>query len=352
MGKPTIKILERNIGEDYSPYIIAEMSANHNGDIKQALQLINEAYSSGANAIKLQTYTADTITIDSNQDEFKINEGLWKGNTLYNLYKKAETPFEWHEELFEYANQLGITCFSTPFDETAVDLLENLNTPAYKISSFEIIDIPLLRYVAATKKPMIVSTGMADKLEIQEAVDNIKEAGCSNLALLHCISNYPTPISQSNLRAITNLYNQFGLVVGLSDHTTGITTAITSIALGASIIEKHFTLSRSNGSADADFSIDPFELKELCCKAKDSWNALGLSEYDKKEIEKDSFKYRRSIYVVETIKAGDLLTKENIKRIRPGFGLKPTLYESLLGRVAKIDIKAGTALRWEYIKDE
>ncbi len=344
-----MKINNRIISNQQPPYIIAELSANHNGSIERAFESIKAAKEAGVDAVKIQTYTADTMTIDCDRKEFQITGGLWDGYSLYDLYKEAQTPYEWHKRLFDYAKEIGITIFSTPFDETAVDLLEGLDTPAYKIASFEMTDLPLVKYVAQTKKPMIISTGMANLEEIKEVVRVAKENGCTDLILLHCISSYPTPAEQSNLQTIPDLAERFGVITGLSDHTMGTTVATTSVALGACLIEKHFTLSRSEKGPDSEFSLEPQELKQLCIDTKIAWQSLGQAGYEKKEAEKSNVKYRRSIYAVKDIKKGDKLTKENIKRIRPGFGLEPKYYEQVLGKIAKFDIKRGTATNWDLV---
>jgi len=345
-----IKIKDRQIGENHPPYIIAELSANHNGSLERALKTIKMAKSMGADAVKFQTYTPDTLTIDSDKEDFRIKGGLWDGFTLYDLYKSAFTPFEWHEEMFNYAQSVGITCFSTAFDESAVDLLEDLNTPAYKVASFEIIDIPLIQYIASTKKPMIISTGMANKEEIQEAVDVARENGNNELILLHCISGYPTPVEQCNLMTIPDMKNCFGLPVGLSDHTLGIEVSIASIALGASVIEKHVTLNASDKGPDSEFSIEPDQLNSLCIKCKSAWEALGSAGYERKPVEKDNIKFRRSIYVVRDIDSGEALTKENIRRIRPGYGLPPKYFNELIGKRVKSRIEKGTPLDWGMLE--
>ena len=345
-----IKIKDRQIGENHPPYIIAELSANHNGSLERALKTIKMAKSMGADAVKFQTYTPDTLTIDSDKEDFRIKGGLWDGFTLYDLYKSAFTPFEWHEEMFNYAQSVGITCFSTAFDESAVDLLEDLNTPAYKVASFEIIDIPLIQYIASTKKPMIISTGMANKEEIQEAVHVARENGSNELILLHCISGYPTPVEQSNLMTIPDMKNCFGVPVGLSDHTLGIEVSIASIALGASVIEKHVTLNASDKGPDSEFSIEPDQLNSLCIKCKSVWEALGSAGYERKPVEKDNIKFRRSIYVVRDIDSGEALTKENIRRIRPGYGLPPKYFNELIGKRVKSRIEKGTPLDWGMLE--
>jgi N-acetylneuraminate synthase len=343
----SITIDGREIGTSYPPYIIAEMSANHNGKIERAFETIDMAKAMGADAIKMQSYTADTITIDCDSDDFQIKGGIWDGYNLYRLYEWAQTPFEWHKPIFDHARKTGITIFSTPFDETAVDLLEDLNAPAYKIASFEAIDLPLIKYVAQTKKPVIISTGMANLEEISDAVKTARDNGCEQLALLHCISSYPAPIEQSNLLTIPDLQEQFDVTTGLSDHSMGTTVSVASIALGASIIEKHVTLSRRDKGPDSEFSLEPDELKRLCEETKDAWRALGQGSYRLKSAEQESLKYRRSIYVVEDMKAGDLLSSKNMRRIRPGYGLAPKHYDELLGKKINQDVKRGTPMSME-----
>ncbi|MDH5426171.1 MAG: pseudaminic acid synthase [Gammaproteobacteria bacterium] len=345
-----ITINKRKIGLDYPPYVIAEMSANHNGDIQRAFDTIDMAKAMGAGAIKMQSYTADTITIDCDNEDFQIHGGLWDGYNLYKLYEWAQTPFDWHKPLFDHARKADITLFSTPFDETAVDLLEDLNAPAYKIASFEAVDLPLIKYVAQTKKPMIISTGMANIEEISEAVETARENGCEQLVLLHCISSYPAPVEQSNLRTIADLADKFGVVGGLSDHTLGTTVSIASVALGASVIEKHVTLSRADKGPDSEFSLEPEELKLLCSETHDAWLSLGAAGYERKAAEESSVKFRRSIYVAKDIKAGEKFTAENLRRVRPGFGLAPKHYPELLGKEAKVDLEFGTAMKWQYVK--
>ena len=303
----------------------------------------------GADAIKLQTYTADTMTIDSEAEDFQIHGGLWDGYNLYRLYQEAHTPYAWHEALFKRAQEAGITCFSSPFDESAVDLLEELNAPAYKIASFELVDLPLIRYVARTGKPMIISTGMANLEEIGEALATAREAGCSEIVLLHCISGYPTPIGQSNLRTLVDLGERFDVVVGLSDHTLGVTASVAGVALGAAVIEKHVIMDRADGGPDSEFSLQPDELKKLCSESRDAWGALGEAGYDRRPAEEANVKFRRSVYVVQDIKAGEILTERNIRRIRPGYGLAPKHYDELLGKTAKLDLARGTPLKWEHL---
>ena len=345
-----MKINNRTISSQQLPYIIAELSANHNGSIERAFESILAAKEAGADAVKIQTYTADTMTIDCDREEFQITGGLWDGYSLYDLYKEAQTPYEWHKRLFDYAKEIGITIFSTPFDETAVDLLEELEVPVYKIASFEMTDLPLVKYVAQTKKPMIISTGMANLEEITEVVRVAKENGCTDLILLHCISSYPAPAEQSNLQTIPDLAERFGVITGLSDHTMGTTVATTSVALGACLIEKHFTLSRTDKGPDSEFSLEPQELKQLCIDTKIAWQSLGQAGYERKEVEKSNVRFRRSIYAVKNIKKGDKLTKENIKRIRPGFGLEPKHYEKILSKVAKFDIVRGMPISFDLIQ--
>lgn len=343
---PFFKINGREIGTDFSPYVIAEMSANHNGKLDNALRLIAEAKKAGADAVKLQTYTADTITLNCDSEEFQIHGGLWDGKNLYQLYQEAQMPWEWHAPLFDYARKLGITIFSSPFDRTAVDLLEDLNAPAYKIASFEAIDLPLIKYVASTGKPMIISTGMADAEEIAEAVAAAREGGCRELAILHCVSGYPAPAEDYNLRTIPDMIRQHGLVTGLSDHTLDNTTAIASVVLGASIIEKHFTLDRNGGGPDDSFSLEPAELKALCDGARTAWSALGCVNYGRKSSEQGNVKFRRSLYFVKDLKAGDIITEDAIRSVRPGFGLPPKMFNQIVGKVVIRDVLARTAVAW------
>jgi pseudaminic acid synthase len=344
-----ITINGRKIGRNFSPYIIAEMSANHNGDINNAYKIIEMAKSSGADCVKLQTYTPDTLTIDSKLPDFQLTDGLWAGQSLYELYKGAFMPWDWHKPLFDYARKIGITIFSSPFDNTAVDLLEDLNTPAYKIASFEAVDLPLIKYVAQTGKPMIISTGMADVQEIQEAVEAAREGGCKELAILHCVSGYPAPSSDYNLKTLVDMQKKFGLVTGLSDHTIDNTTAIVSVALGSSIIEKHVTLNRNGGGPDDSFSLEEKELKELCIGAKIARESLGKVDYGRKSSEQGNVKFRRSLYFVKDIKKGAKVTKGDIRSIRPGFGLPPSCILKIIGKLAKKDIKSGTAASWDLI---
>lgn len=334
-----ISIAGRKIGLAYSPYVIAEMSANHNGNIETAFRIIEEAKMAGADAIKMQTYTADTLTLNCDLPDFQINDGLWAGRTLYELYEWAHTPWDWHKPLFDRARELGITIFSSPFDNTAIDLLEDLNAPAYKIASFEAVDLSLIKYAASTGKPMIISTGMADVEEIAEAIEAAREGGCKELAVLHCVSGYPAPAEDYNLRTIPDMIKRFGLVTGLSDHTLDNTTAITSVALGASIIEKHFTLDRTGGGPDDVFSMEPLDLKNLCEQTKIAWMALGNVNYDRKPSEKSNLKFRRSLYFIEDLKAGETLTLKSVKSVRPGYGLSPNKLEKIIGRELKKNVR-------------
>lgn len=344
------KINNRSIGVNFPPYVIAEMSANHNGDINNAYKIIDMAVRAGADAVKLQTYRPDTITMDMRTPEFMIEGGLWGGQSLYELYDGAYMPWEWHKPLFEYAKKLGITIFSSPFDNTAVDLLEDLNAPAYKIASFEAVDLPLIKYVAQTGKPIIISTGMADVEEIQEAIDAAREGGCKQLAILHCVSGYPAPAEDYNLRTLVDMQTRFNLPVGLSDHTLDNTTAITSVALGACIIEKHVTLDRNGGGPDDSFSLEEPELKALCKDAKTAWQALGQVDYGRKSSEQSNVKFRRSLYFVKDIKAGEVITAEHVKSIRPGYGLAPKFLDQVIAITVKQDIQKGTAVRFELLE--
>ena len=340
-------INNRTIGPDYPPFIIAELSGNHNGSLERALKTIDQAKLCGADAIKIQTYTADTMTIDCDLPDFQIKGGLWDGFKLYDLYKWAETPYEWHEDLFNHAKKIGITIFSTPFDESAVDLLENLNTPAYKISSFEMIDLPLIRYVAKTGKPIIISTGMASEGEINEALLAAREAGCEQLALLHCISSYPTPIDQANIRQIQNLAKRFNVISGLSDHTLGTTASIAAVAQGANLIEKHFTLNRNDIGPDSEFSLEPDDLKKLCIEAKDAWLSLGRCEFKRQIAEKGSKVFRRSLYFIQDLPKGHVISFDNVRRIRPGFGLPPKYFEKILGKALKKSVSKGQPVSFD-----
>lgn len=345
-----IKINNVKIGDGEPPYIIAELSANHNGSLDKAKESIESAKSHGANAVKLQTYTADTMTLNIDRDDFRIRSGPWVGYTLYDLYKEAQTPYEWHSELFAYAREIGITIFSTPFDESAVSLLESLNAPAYKIASFEITDLPLISHVAKTGKPMLISTGMASELEITEAVETAMSSGCSDLLLFHCISSYPAPIESANLKQIVNLRTKYNLPIGLSDHTIGNTAAIASIALGACAIEKHFTLCRDDKGPDSHFSMEPNELSILSQSTHDAWLALGKPSFERPIAEQDSKVFRRSIYFTKDMKAGEKISAANIRRIRPGFGLDPKFYNDLIGSEVLCDVYKGDRVSFDLIK--
>ncbi len=346
-----IQIGHKKIGLGYRPFIIAEMSGNHNQSLERALQIVEAAAACSVDALKLQTYTADTMTLNINHGEFFISdeENLWKGKSLYQLYKEAYTPWEWHQPIFERCKELGIIPFSTPFDETAVDFLEELDVPMYKIASFENTDIPLIKKVASTGKPMIISTGMATIAELDEAVRVAREAGCKDLILLKCTSTYPASPENTNMLTIPHMRELFDCEVGLSDHTMGIGVAVASVALGATVIEKHFTLSRADGGVDSAFSMEPEEMKALVIETERAWQALGEVKYGPTEKEKASLKSRRSIYVAKDMKAGEKFTKESIKIIRPGYGLPPKYYDLILGKTVKKDVKKGTPLSWDIV---
>ena len=331
MNEP-IFIGKKIISKEKPPYIIAEISANHNGSIDMAIKTIQAAKDSGVDAVKIQTYTPDTMTIDVDNKDFIINEGLWKGRTLYDLYKEAFTPFEWHKQLFEFAKKIDITLFSSPFDESAVDLLESLNVPAYKIASFELVDIPLISYIAKKNKPMLMSTGMASLSEIGEAIEAARSNGCNSLALFHCISSYPTPIDQINLSAIPFLRKEFGIEVGLSDHTLGNLASIVATSLGATVIEKHFTLSRKNGGVDSTFSLEPYEMRDLVNETKKTFTSLGVNKTIRSDIEQGNKIFRRSLYFVNDLDEGQIITEKDIRRIRPGFGLEAKYYFEVIGK--------------------
>ena len=341
-----ISIDGRKIGTDYAPYIIAEMSANHNGSIENAFKIIEQAKRCGADAVKLQTYTADTITLNSRAPEFMIRGTLWDGQSLHELYQKAHMPWDWHKPLFDFAREQGITIFSSPFDFSAVDLLESLNAPAYKIASFEMVDLPLIRYVAQTGKPMIVSTGMADADEIAEAVETAKSAGCRELVVLHCVSGYPAPAADYNLRTLPDMAARFGTLVGLSDHTLDNTTAVASVVLGACVIEKHFTLDRNGGGADDSFSLEPDGLQALCRDSKTAWQALGRVHYGLKSSEQGNVQFRRSLYFVKDLQKGDTIDETCIRSVRPGFGIAPKHFDELIGKRLTRNVQANTKTDW------
>ena len=341
----TVHIAGRPIGADHPPYVIAELSANHNGRLDTAMRIVEAAAAAGADAVKLQTYRPDTITLQSDAEDFRIRGGLWDGRTLYDLYEEAHMPWDWHAPLFDHARKCGITIFSSPFDTTAIDLLEDLNAPAYKIASFEAVDLPLIRYAAATGKPMIISTGMADADEIGEAVEAARDGGCRELAILHCVSGYPAPPGDYNLRTIPDMRDRYGAVIGLSDHTLDNTTAIASVALGAAIIEKHFTLDRSGGGPDDSFSLEPAEMAALCAGARIAWEALGRVDYGRKASELGNVQFRRSLYFVRDLKAGEVITAADIRSVRPGYGLAPKHADSLINRAVRVDVRRNTPVR-------
>lgn len=346
-----IKIGHREIGRHTKPFIIAEMSGNHNQSLERALQLVELAAEAGVDALKLQTYTPDTITLDVHTEEFFIQDdaNIWKGNSLYNLYKEAYTPWEWHQEIFDKAKALGLLAFSSPFDETAVDFLETLNVPAYKIASFENVDIPLIRKVARTGKPIIISTGMATVSELDEAVRAARSEGNEQIILLKCTSTYPATPENSNLATIPHMRELFGTEIGLSDHTLGVGVSVAATTLGATVIEKHFTTSRAEGGVDAAFSMEPEELKMLVEETERAWQSLGNVKYGPTEAEKNSTKFRRSLYIGEDLKVGDILTDQNVRNVRPGLGLPTKFYDLVIGKEIKQDVKKGTPLSWELL---
>lgn len=346
-----ITIADRTLGADSPPFIIAEMSGNHNGSLERALAIVDAAAESGAHALKLQTYRADTMTLDLEQGAFFISDAasLWHGRSLYELYQQASTPWEWHRPIMDRCRELGLICFSTPFDESAVDFLESLDVPAYKIASFENGDLPLIRKVAALEKPLIISTGMATVAELDEAVSAAREAGCRDIVLLKCTSTYPAPPDDSNILTIPHLRELFGCEVGLSDHTHGVGVAVAGVALGATVIEKHFTLCREEGGVDASFSLEPEEMRSLVTETRRAWQALGKVSYGPTPGELASLQFRRSLYVAADMKAGDPFTGENLRAIRPGHGLPPKFYEFLMGRSVRRDVKKGTPVTWDLV---
>ena len=346
-----MKIGERGVGAGSAPLVIAEMSGNHNQSLERAFEIVDAAAQSGAHALKIQTYTADTITIDIREREFFISdaENLWKGSSLYDLYEKAHTPWEWHEAIFDRAKKHKMLAFSTPFDRTAVDFLEYLNVPCYKIASFENTDLPLIRYVAATGKPMIISTGMATFAELDETVEAARAAGCNDLVLLKCTSTYPSTPDDSNILTIPEMRSRYGCEIGISDHTMGIGVSVAAVALGATVIEKHFTLQRSDGGVDSAFSMEPQEMAQLVIETERAWQSMGKVQHGPTEKEKASLVFRRSLYVVADVKAGEKLTSVNVRAIRPGNGIAPKFYDEVIGKTAKRDIARGTPLSHDLI---
>jgi len=348
----SLQIAGREVGPLSRPLVIAEMSGNHNQSLERALQIVNAAAHSGAHALKIQTYTAETMTINLRRDEFMISDSksLWFGSSLFELYEKAYTPWEWHRPIFERARELGLLVFSTPFDNSAVDFLEELDVPCYKIASFENTDLPLIRKVASTGKPMIISTGMMTFAELEETVQTARSGGCTELVLLKCTSTYPSSPEHSNILTIPEMRSRYGCEIGISDHTMGIGVAVAAVALGATVIEKHFTLSRRDGGVDSAFSMEPAEFSQLVEESERAWQALGVVQDGPTKGEKDSLVFRRSLYVVEDISAGQTFTENNLRIIRPGYGLAPKFYDEVLGKFAKVDIKCGTPLTHELVE--
>lgn len=344
-------ILDREVGAQHPPFIIAEMSGNHNQSLERALEIVEAAAQSGAEGLKIQTYTPDTMTIDLDEGEFHISDPdiPWAGSSLYQLYDEAYTPWDWHQPIFDRARELGMIPFSTPFDETAVDFLEELDTPCYKIASFENTDLPLIRRVAATGKPLIISTGMASVAELDDTVRAARAAGCRDLVLLKCTSTYPATADNTNILTIPHMRELFGCQVGLSDHTLGVGVSVASVVLGASVIEKHFTLKRADGGVDSSFSMEPEEMAQLVVETRRAWQALGRPQYGATDAERKSIQFRRSLYIVADLQAGELLTPENLRAIRPGHGLPPKYLERVMGRAVRRDVKRGTALAWDLL---
>ncbi len=347
-----LSLAQRAIGSNQPPFIVAEMSGNHNQSLQRALEIVTAAAAAGAHAVKLQTYTADTITLDVSTSEFVISDesSLWKGSTLHDLYTRACTPWQWHAPIVEHARSLGVQCFSSPFDESAVDFLESLDVPAYKIASFENNHLPLIRRVAATGKPVIISTGMASVEELDEAVDAARSAGCRDLMLLKCTSTYPASPENTNVLTIPDMRARFGCEVGLSDHTMGIGTAVAAVALGASLVEKHFTLRRADGGVDSAFSMEPHELAQLVTETERAWRSIGTVSYGPTAAERGSLAFRRSLYVAEDMRAGEAFTARNLRVVRPAGGLHPRYYEELLGRRVSRDVRRGTAVDWSLLE--
>jgi N-acetylneuraminate synthase len=348
-AEPEIEIAGRRIGPAHEPFVICELSGNHNGSLERALTMIDAAAATGCDAIKIQTYTADTITMDVDRPEFRIHGGLWDGRSLYDLYQEAQTPYEWHPALFARARDLGVTLFSSPFDETAVDLLDGLGAPAYKIASFEAIDLPLIRHAAAKGKPLIISTGMANLAEITAAKAAALEAGAAGVVLLHCVSSYPAALEDANVRTVSDMAERFGCPIGLSDHTPGAAASVAAVALGASVVEKHFTLARADGGPDAAFSLEPGEFAALVADCKAAWRALGRAHYDLLGSERGNLAFRRSLYVAADVAAGEILSRQNVRSIRPGLGLAPAELDRVLGRPAARDLKRGEPLAWDMV---
>jgi N-acetylneuraminate synthase len=348
---PEIEIAGRRVGTAHEPFVICELSGNHNGSLERALAMIDAAAATGCDAIKIQTYTAETITLDVDRPEFRIRGGLWDGRTLYELYQEAQTPFEWHAALFARARELGVILFSSPFDESAVDLLDGLGAPAYKIASFEAVDLPLIRHAASKKKPLIISTGMANLAEIAAAKAAALAAGAPGVVLLHCVSSYPAALEDANVRTVADMGERFGCPVGLSDHTPGTAAAVAAVALGAAVIEKHFTLARADGGPDAAFSLEPAEFRALVADCKAAWRALGRAHYDLLGAERGNVAFRRSLYVTAEVKAGEPLSRANVRSVRPGLGLAPAELDTVLGRRAARDLHRGEPLAWDMVAE-